>query len=43
MSTGKEEAELSGPGAPDWSDYNEPTCTPFYATVLDATEIGHGT
>ncbi len=43
MSTGKEEAELWGPGARDWSDYNEPMCTPFYEAVLDATEVGRGT
>ena len=40
MGTGKEQAELWGPGARDWSDYNEPMCTPFYEAVLDATEVG---
>jgi SAM-dependent methyltransferase len=43
MGTGKEQAELWGPGARDWSDYNEPMCTPFYEAVLDATEVGPGT
>jgi SAM-dependent methyltransferase len=43
MGTGKEQAELWGPGARDWSDYNEPTCTPFYEAVLDATAVGPGT
>ena len=43
MGTGKEQAELWGPGARDWSDYNEPTCTPFYQAVLDATGVGPGT
>src|SRR6266702_3116711 len=43
MGTGKEQAELWGPGARDWSDYNEPMCTPFYETVLDATGVRHGT
>ena len=31
------------PGARDWSDYNEPMCTPFYTAVLDATGVGAGT
>jgi SAM-dependent methyltransferase len=43
MGTGKEQAELWGPGARDWSDYNEPMCTPFYEAVLDATEVRPGT
>jgi SAM-dependent methyltransferase len=43
MGTGKEQAELWGPGARDWSDYNEPMCTPFYEAVLDATEVGPAT
>ena len=43
MGTGKEQAELWAPGARDWSDYNEPMCTPFYAAVLDATAVGAGT
>ena len=43
MGTGKEQAELWGPGARDWSDYNEPMCTPFYEAVLDATGVGAGT
>ena len=43
MGTGKEQAELWGPGARDWSDYNEPMCTPFYEAVLDATDVGAGT
>ena len=43
MGTGKGQAELWGPGARDWSDYNEPMCTPFYEAVLDATEVGPGT
>jgi SAM-dependent methyltransferase len=43
MGTGKEQAELWCPGARDWSDYNEPMCTPFYEAVLDAAEVGAGT
>jgi SAM-dependent methyltransferase len=43
MGTGKEQAELWGPGARDWSDYNEPMCTPFYEAVLDATGVAAGT
>ena len=43
MGTGKEQAELWGPGARDWSDYNEPMCTPFYEAVLDAAGVGPGT
>jgi SAM-dependent methyltransferase len=43
MGTGKEQAELWAPGARDWSDYNEPMCTPFYEAVLDATDVGAGT
>jgi SAM-dependent methyltransferase len=43
MGTGKEQAELWGPGARDWADYNEPMCTPFYQAVLDATRAGPGT
>ncbi len=43
MGTGKEQAELWGPGARDWSDYNEPMCTPFYDAVLDATGVSAGT
>ena len=43
MGTSKEQAEQWGPGARDWADYNEPTCTPFYEAVLDATGVGAGT
>jgi SAM-dependent methyltransferase len=43
MGTAKEQAGLWGPGARDWSDYNEPMCTPFYEAVLDATAVGPGT
>ena len=43
MGTGTAQAELWGPGARDWSDYNEPMCTPFYEAVLDATGVGAGT
>ena len=43
MGTSREQAELWSPGARDWSDYNEPMCTPFYEAVLDATEVGPGT
>lgn len=43
MGTGTGQAELWGPGARDWSDYNEPMCTPFYQAVLDATGVGPGT
>ena len=40
MGSGQEQAELWGPGARDWADYNEPMCTPFYEAVLDATGRG---
>ena len=43
MGTSTEQAELWAPGARDWSDYNEPMCTPFYEAVLDATDVGAGT
>src|SRR5437016_4597109 len=43
MGTGNKQAGLWGPGARDWSDYNEPMCTPFYEAVLDATGVGPGT
>src|SRR3954465_4759338 len=43
MGTATSEARAWGPGARDWSDYNEPMCTPFYAAVLEATGVGAGT
>jgi SAM-dependent methyltransferase len=43
MGSGTKQAELWEPGARDWSDYNEPMCTPFYTAVLDATGVGPGT
>jgi SAM-dependent methyltransferase len=43
MGTGTVQAQLWGPGTRDWSDYNEPMCTPFYTAVLDATGVGAGT
>src|SRR4249919_746011 len=43
MGTAATESRLWGPGARDWSDYNEPMCTPFYQAVLDATGVGRGT
>lgn len=43
MGTSQEQAELWAPGARDWSDFNEPMCTPFYEAVLDATGVGAGT
>ncbi len=43
MGTGKEQAQLWASGARDWSDYNEPMCTPFYSAVLDACDVGPGT
>ena len=43
MGSGTKQAELWAPGARDWSDYNEPMCTPFYAAVLDATGVSPGT
>src|SRR3984957_15153257 len=43
MGTGIKQAELWGPGARDWADYNEPMCTPFYEAVLDATGVADGT
>jgi SAM-dependent methyltransferase len=43
MGTRSEQAQLWGPGARDWADYNEPMCTPFYEAVLDATGVTAGT
>ncbi len=43
MGSATEQAALWGPGARDWSDYNEPMCTPFYEAVLDATGVSSGT
>jgi len=43
MAASHRQAELWGPGARDWSDYNEPMCTPFYEAVLDATDVGPST
>jgi SAM-dependent methyltransferase len=43
MGTGIQEAAAWGPGARDWSDFNEPMCTPFYQAVLDATGVNEGT
>lgn len=43
MGVESEQARLWGPGARDWSDYNEPMCAPFYEAVLDATRVGPGT
>src|SRR3954467_982897 len=43
MGTATSEARAWGPGARDWSDYNEPMCTPFYEEVLDATGVAAGT
>ena len=40
MGTAHQQGQLWGPGARDWSDYNEPMCTPFYEAVLDATGVG---
>ena len=40
MGTAHQQGQLWGPGARDWSDYNEPMCTPFYEAVLDATAVG---
>ena len=38
MGTGKEQAELWGPGARDWSDYNEPMCTPFVESSVKKSD-----
>jgi SAM-dependent methyltransferase len=43
MGSSREQAGLWAPGARDWADYNEPTCTPFYEAVLDAAGVGEGT
>ena len=43
MGTGTEQAQLWGPGARDWADYNEPMCTPFYEAVLEAAGVAAGT
>jgi SAM-dependent methyltransferase len=43
MSRAQEQAACWAPGARDWADLNEPTCTPFYQAVLDATDVREGT
>lgn len=43
MGSAHMQAKLWGPGARDWSELNEPQCTPFYEAVLDAAAVGPGT
>jgi len=42
MGSAKMQGQLWGPGARDWSELNEPTCTPFYEAVFDAIAVGPG-
>ena len=42
MGSAQMQGKLWGPGARDWSDLNEPTCTPFYEAVFDAIAVGPG-
>jgi SAM-dependent methyltransferase len=42
MGSAQVQGRLWGPGARDWSELNEPACTPFYEAVLDAIAVGPG-
>lgn len=42
MGSAEVQGKLWGPGARDWSELNEPACTPFYEAVFDAIAIGPG-
>jgi SAM-dependent methyltransferase len=42
MGSAQMQDRLWGPGARDWSDLNEPSCTPFYEAVFEAIAVGPG-
>ena len=42
MGSAEIQGRLWGPGASDWSELNEPSCTPFYESVFDAMAVGPG-
>ena len=42
MGSAEMQGRLWGPGARDWSELNEPSCTPFYESVFDAIGVGPG-
>jgi SAM-dependent methyltransferase len=42
MGSAEMQGRLWGPGARDWSELNEPSCTPFYETVFEAMAVGPG-
>jgi SAM-dependent methyltransferase len=42
MGSAEMQGRLWGPGARDWSELNEPGCTPFYESVFDAIAVGPG-
>jgi SAM-dependent methyltransferase len=42
MGSAELQGRLWGPGARDWSEFNEPSCTPFYEAVFDAIGVGPG-
>ena len=42
MGSAERQGALWGAAARAWSELNEPHCTPFYETVLDAIEAGPG-
>jgi SAM-dependent methyltransferase len=43
MGSAQMQGKLWGPGARDWAELNEPSCTPFYEAVFDAMAVGPGT
>ena len=42
MGSAQVQSKLWGPGARDWAELNEPSCTPFYEAVFDAIAVGPG-
>jgi SAM-dependent methyltransferase len=42
MGSAEAQGKLWGPGARDWAELNEPSCTPFYEAVFDAIAVGPG-
>ena len=42
MGSAQVQGKLWGPGARDWAELNEPSCTPFYEAVFDAIAVGPG-
>lgn len=42
MGSAQMQDKLWGPGARDWAELNEPSCTPFYEAVFDAMAVGPG-